>query len=109
MCFFRITHFDRYKTEDGGIIGTKLFLVKIVKTGRKAFISIANHHRIDLVRCSDNEIHGLKHMTKDIGFAPRTADDNGAMALIGHTVFQLHRQSMGQGLADIDFAAVKKV
>jgi 3-hydroxyisobutyrate dehydrogenase-like beta-hydroxyacid dehydrogenase len=31
------------------------------------------------------------------------------MAPIGHTVFQLYRQSMGQGLADQDFAAVKKV
>jgi hypothetical protein len=35
--------------------------------------------------------------------------ENGAMAPIGHTVFQLYRQSMGQGLADQDFAAVKKV
>ena len=51
----------------------------------------------------------LKHMTKDIRFALQTADDNGAMAPIGHTVFQLYRQSMGQGLADQDFAAVKKV
>jgi hypothetical protein len=31
------------------------------------------------------------------------------MAPIGHTVFKLYRQSMGQGLADQDFAAVKKV
>jgi 3-hydroxyisobutyrate dehydrogenase-like beta-hydroxyacid dehydrogenase len=51
----------------------------------------------------------LKHMTKDIRFALQTADENGAMAPIGHTVFQLYRQSMGQGLADQDFAAVKKV
>lgn len=51
----------------------------------------------------------LKHMTKDIRFALQTADENGAMAPIGHTVFQLYRQSMGQGLADMDFAAVKKV
>ena len=51
----------------------------------------------------------LKHMTKDIRFALQTADENGAVAPIGHTVFQLYRQSMGQGLADMDFAAVKKV
>jgi 3-hydroxyisobutyrate dehydrogenase-like beta-hydroxyacid dehydrogenase len=51
----------------------------------------------------------LKHMTKDIRFALQTADENGAMAPIGHTVFQLYRQSMEQGLADQDFAAVKKV
>jgi 3-hydroxyisobutyrate dehydrogenase-like beta-hydroxyacid dehydrogenase len=51
----------------------------------------------------------LKHMTKDLRFALQTADDNGAMTPIGHTVFQLYRQSMGQGLADMDFAAVKKV
>jgi len=51
----------------------------------------------------------LKHMTKDIRFALQTADENGAMAPIGHTVFQLYRQSMGQGLAEQDFAAVKKV
>ena len=51
----------------------------------------------------------LKHMTKDIRFALQTADEKGATAPIGHTVFQLDRQSMGQGLADMDFAAVKKV
>jgi 3-hydroxyisobutyrate dehydrogenase-like beta-hydroxyacid dehydrogenase len=50
----------------------------------------------------------LKHITKDIRFALQTADDNGAMTPIGHTVFQLYRQSMGQGLADMDLAAVKK-
>ncbi len=32
----------------------------------------------------------LKHMTKDIRFALQTADENGAMAPIGHTVFQLY-------------------
>jgi len=51
----------------------------------------------------------LKHMTKDIRFALQTADEKGAMVPIGHTVFQLYRQSMGQGLAEMDFAAVKKV
>jgi len=50
----------------------------------------------------------LKHMTKDIRFALQTADEKGAMVPIGHTVFQLYRQSMGQGLAEMDFAAVKK-
>jgi 3-hydroxyisobutyrate dehydrogenase-like beta-hydroxyacid dehydrogenase len=51
----------------------------------------------------------LKHMTKDMRFALQTADENGAMVPIGHTVFQLFRQGMGQGLADMDFAAVKKI
>jgi 3-hydroxyisobutyrate dehydrogenase-like beta-hydroxyacid dehydrogenase len=48
-------------------------------------------------------------MAQDIRFALQTADENGAKAPIGYTVFQLYRQSMGQGLADMDFAAVKKV
>jgi 3-hydroxyisobutyrate dehydrogenase-like beta-hydroxyacid dehydrogenase len=51
----------------------------------------------------------LKHMTKDIRFALQTADDIGAMVPIGHTAFQLYRQSVGLGLSDMDFAAVKKV
>jgi 3-hydroxyisobutyrate dehydrogenase-like beta-hydroxyacid dehydrogenase len=51
----------------------------------------------------------LKHMAKDIRFALQTADENGALTPIGHTVFQLYRQSMGHGLGDMDFAAVKKV
>ena len=51
----------------------------------------------------------LKHMTKDIRFALQTADDEGAMVPIGHTAFQLYRQSVGLGLSDMDFAAVKKV
>ena len=51
----------------------------------------------------------LKHMTKDMRFALQTADDNGAMVPIGHTAFQLYRQSVSLGLSDMDFAAVKKV
>ena len=51
----------------------------------------------------------LKHMTKDIRFALQTADEKGAMVPIGHTAFQLYRQSVGLGLSDMDFAAVKKV
>jgi 3-hydroxyisobutyrate dehydrogenase-like beta-hydroxyacid dehydrogenase len=39
----------------------------------------------------------LKHMTKDIRFALQTADDNGAITPIGHTVFQLYRQRLGPG------------
>ncbi|MBU0699554.1 MAG: hypothetical protein KKE59_09060 [Proteobacteria bacterium] len=37
------------------------------------------------------------------------ADEIGAATPIGHAVFQLFRQGMGQNLADMDFAAVKKV
>jgi 3-hydroxyisobutyrate dehydrogenase-like beta-hydroxyacid dehydrogenase len=50
----------------------------------------------------------LKHMTKDLRFALQTADDNGAAAPIGNAIFQVYRQSMGHGLGDQDFAAVKK-
>jgi 3-hydroxyisobutyrate dehydrogenase-like beta-hydroxyacid dehydrogenase len=51
----------------------------------------------------------LKHMTKDLRFALQTGDESGAATPIGSTVFQLYRQSVGKGLSDMDFAAVKKV
>lgn len=51
----------------------------------------------------------LKHMMKDVRFALQTADENGAPTPVGHTVFQLYRQSIGHGLSNMDFAAVKKV
>jgi len=51
----------------------------------------------------------LKHMTKDLRFALQTADECGAPTPVGHTIFQLYRQSMGLDLGDMDFAAVKKV
>lgn len=51
----------------------------------------------------------LKHMTKDIRFALQTADECGAPTPVGHTIFQLYRQSMGLDHGDMDFAAVKKV
>jgi 3-hydroxyisobutyrate dehydrogenase-like beta-hydroxyacid dehydrogenase len=51
----------------------------------------------------------LKHMTKDLRFALQTGDESGAATPIGSTVFQLYRQSLGKGLSDMDFAAVKKV
>jgi 3-hydroxyisobutyrate dehydrogenase-like beta-hydroxyacid dehydrogenase len=51
----------------------------------------------------------LKHMTKDIRFALQTADESGAPTPVGHTIFQLYRQSMGLDHGDKDFAAVKKV
>ncbi|MGD8228314.1 MAG: NAD(P)-dependent oxidoreductase [Desulfobacteraceae bacterium] len=51
----------------------------------------------------------LKHMTKDVRFALQAADENGAAMPLGHALFQLYRQSVGQGLSTMDFAAVKKV
>ena len=50
----------------------------------------------------------LKHMTKDLRFALQTADENGAAAPICSSIFQIYRQSVGHGLGDQDFAAVKK-
>jgi 3-hydroxyisobutyrate dehydrogenase-like beta-hydroxyacid dehydrogenase len=51
----------------------------------------------------------LKHMEKDLKFIIQTADEAGAAVPGGHTAFQLYRQALGHGLADMDFAAVKKV
>jgi 3-hydroxyisobutyrate dehydrogenase-like beta-hydroxyacid dehydrogenase len=51
----------------------------------------------------------LKHMAKDIRFALQTADESGAPTPVGHTIFQLYRQSIGLDHGDMDFAAVKKV
>jgi 3-hydroxyisobutyrate dehydrogenase-like beta-hydroxyacid dehydrogenase len=51
----------------------------------------------------------LKHMTKDLRFALQTADESGAPTPVGHTIFQLYRQSMGLDHGDMDFSAVKKV
>jgi 3-hydroxyisobutyrate dehydrogenase-like beta-hydroxyacid dehydrogenase len=51
----------------------------------------------------------LKHMEKDLKFAIQTADEAGAAVPGGHTAFQLYRQALGRGLADMDFGAVKKV
>jgi len=51
----------------------------------------------------------LKHMEKDLKFVIQTADEVGAAVPSGHAAFQLYRQALGHGLADMDFAAVKKV
>jgi 3-hydroxyisobutyrate dehydrogenase-like beta-hydroxyacid dehydrogenase len=51
----------------------------------------------------------LKHMEKDLRFVVQTADEAGAAVPAGHNAFQLYRQALGHGLADMDFAAVKKV
>jgi 3-hydroxyisobutyrate dehydrogenase-like beta-hydroxyacid dehydrogenase len=51
----------------------------------------------------------LKHMEKDLRFVVQTADEAGAAVPAGHITFQLYRQALGHGLADMDFAAVKKV
>lgn len=51
----------------------------------------------------------LKHMLKDLRFVLSTADAAGAAIPAGHAVFQLFRQAAGKGLAEADFAAVKRV
>lgn len=51
----------------------------------------------------------LRHMEKDLKFILQTADETGAAVPGGHNAFQLYRQALGHGLADMDFAAVKKV
>jgi 3-hydroxyisobutyrate dehydrogenase-like beta-hydroxyacid dehydrogenase len=51
----------------------------------------------------------FKHMTKDIRFVLQTADQAGAAVPSGHAIFQVFRQGMGQGVGDLDFAAVKQV
>lgn len=50
----------------------------------------------------------LKHMAKDLRFVLQTADEAGASVPSGHAVFQLYRQGAGQGIGDLDFAAVMR-
>jgi 3-hydroxyisobutyrate dehydrogenase-like beta-hydroxyacid dehydrogenase len=90
-------------------------LLGIMAAGISEAVNLGQKSGLDTATMLETMLAGpmgqfpLKHMTKDIRFALQTADENGAMAPIGHTVFQLYRQSMGLGLADMDFAAVKKV
>ncbi|MEN8258012.1 MAG: NAD(P)-dependent oxidoreductase [Thermodesulfobacteriota bacterium] len=51
----------------------------------------------------------IKHMLKDLNFINKTADDAGANTPLAGTVKELYEKAMGLGLADQDFAAVKKV
>jgi 3-hydroxyisobutyrate dehydrogenase-like beta-hydroxyacid dehydrogenase len=51
----------------------------------------------------------LKHMLKDLRFVLQTADEKGSAVPVVHTIFQLYRQAIGQGLADMDFSAVMKI
>lgn len=60
---------------------------------------------------SDNypEQFPFKHMLKDLGFIVETAEETGARTEMGRTLKNLYEEGMKQGLADEDFAAVKKV
>lgn len=51
----------------------------------------------------------VKHMLKDLGFIGTTADEAQAKVPLGRTVRGLYEQAMALGLADDDFAAIKKV
>lgn len=51
----------------------------------------------------------LKHMAKDLRFAQLTAQQTGTEIPVGKTISQLYNQGESTGLADLDFAAVKKV
>lgn len=51
----------------------------------------------------------VKHMRKDLYFIGKTADDAQAKIPLGSTVRELYEEAMTLGLADDDFAAVKKI
>ena len=51
----------------------------------------------------------VKHMVKDLKFIGKTADEVQATLPLGSTVRELYDKAMELGLADQDFAAVKKV
>lgn len=51
----------------------------------------------------------FKHMYKDLNFIMATAREKGMHARIGETLRALYEEGMALGLADLDFAAIKKV
>lgn len=51
----------------------------------------------------------FKHMYKDLNFILATAEEKGMQARIGSVLRELYAEGMEQGLADLDFAAIKKV
>lgn len=51
----------------------------------------------------------FRHMFKDLNFILSTAGDVGSPVKIGQTLRDLYAAGMEQGLADLDFAAIKKV
>jgi 3-hydroxyisobutyrate dehydrogenase-like beta-hydroxyacid dehydrogenase len=51
----------------------------------------------------------VKHMLKDLNFIGTTAEDVQASVPLGNTVRELYEQALVLGLANDDFAAVKKV
>lgn len=51
----------------------------------------------------------VKHMLKDLRFIGQTAEEARSVNPLGRTVQELYEQAMALGLADDDFAAIKKV
>jgi 3-hydroxyisobutyrate dehydrogenase-like beta-hydroxyacid dehydrogenase len=51
----------------------------------------------------------VKHMLKDLGFIAETAAGAGGAVPLGRTVRELYEQAVAAGLADADFAAIKKI
>ncbi len=51
----------------------------------------------------------VKHMLKDLTFISKTAAAAGTSVPLGQSVRELYEQAMALGLADDDFAAIKKV
>lgn len=51
----------------------------------------------------------VKHMLKDLGFIAETAVEAGSLVPLGRTVQGLYEQAVAAGLADRDFAAIKKI
>ncbi|MFP3982686.1 MAG: NAD(P)-dependent oxidoreductase [Desulfurivibrionaceae bacterium] len=51
----------------------------------------------------------FKHMLKDLGFIVDTAEETGARTDLAKTLKSLYEEGIPQGLADEDFAAIKKV
>lgn len=66
--------------------------------------------KVDMLKNNDYPAQfPFKHMAKDIRFVLQTADEAGAAAPLGNALFQLYRHGLGQGLGDLDFAAVQRV
>lgn len=51
----------------------------------------------------------VKHMCKDLGFLRQTGDEVEARLPLVKTVARLYEEAKAQGLAELDFAAVKKI
>ena len=51
----------------------------------------------------------FKHMLKDLNFILETARQTGSEAKLGEILRDLYAEGLGQGLGELDFAAIKKV